>query len=409
MAAHRDTLQKEQVNLLAHSIGSGATDHQVVDIDGYRLELTHLNKRLWVIQDEHTSPQILTKRKLLQYYASIALHILPHLADRPLTIKRLPDGLEGQSFIQRHLDDPPEYIQTVEMYADATGQNQHFFVCQNLASLIYLANLDAIELHPWYSRINPEATKLPTIFINSTGTLELSVANYPDVMVFDLDPSTEVGSEAGQLLSPFHQAKQAAELLREVLVSYQLDAFIKTSGQDGLHVVVPIIRQYPYDQVREAARRIGLYLTETYDKIFTTEWQMPKRQGRVFIDLSQNARSKSLIGAYSLRSNQQATISMPITWEELATVEPTDFSLNSMVGFDSLVQEQAVLEVGVTTSGEAVEAPMPSASKAQSTESKVSKRLSRQAAAKPMVLPKDPWRDILKHAQELPDALLKDQ
>jgi bifunctional non-homologous end joining protein LigD len=180
---------------------------------------------------------------------------------------------------------------------------------------VWLANLDTIEFHPWYSRINPDGTSLPTIFINSIGTLEMSVLNYPDWLVIDVDANQEDTQLSDQV-------QQGALLIHDYLQQRSIAHAAKVSGQGGLHIVVPIQRLYPYEQVRQAARRLCQQVADQHDELFTTEWHMDKRQGRIFLDWQQNARGKSLVAPYSLRATPEATVSWPISWDILASQEP---------------------------------------------------------------------------------------
>jgi bifunctional non-homologous end joining protein LigD len=294
-------------------------------LDNAIIHLTSLDKPLWPLTNDGEG---ITKRQVIEYYLKVADIMLPHLINRPLTLKRYPQGTQGPMVLQRHIDEVPEYVQTVEVCVDATGTNQQFLLCQNVASLVWMANLDTIEFHPWHSRINPEDTRLPTIFINSVGTLEMSVLNYPDWLVIDIDPSQTIDSGEAPSLEGFDHARQAADLIHNYLDQIKLQHAVKLSGQGGLHIFVPIKRVYTYDQVRQAARIVCELLAKEHN-LFTTEWHVDKRQGRVFLDWQQNARGKSQIAPYSLRATPQATISWPIHWKSLPSIQPDQQTLIS--------------------------------------------------------------------------------
>jgi bifunctional non-homologous end joining protein LigD len=195
---------------------------------------------------------------------------------------------------------------------------------------LWLANQDTIEFHPWHSRINPEQTGLPTIFINSTGTLEMSVLNYPDWLLFDIDPSQAADDQTDTPEAGFDRARQAALLVHQLLTDLGLQHLVKLSGKRGVHIFIPLQRLYPFDQVRQVAKKLSERLVDKHDDIFTTEWHIDKRQGRVFLDWQQNARGKSVVAPYSLRATDKATVSAPVSWPELTEVQPQKFTLESV-------------------------------------------------------------------------------
>lgn len=290
-----------------------------ITVEGSVIELTHLAKPMWSASPEHPEQVNVSKRDMLHYYLTVAPQLLAYLKDRPLTVKRCPEGINGPSFMQRHIDNLPEFVQTVEICVDNQGNNQPFLLCQNLASLVWLVNQDVVEFHPWHSRINPEETKLPTIFINSMGTLDMSVLNYPDWLVMDIDPGE--GSD-------FDKTRAATLLIHQHLLGQSLNHLVKLSGKRGIHILLPLQRKYTFDQVRLAARRLSEQLADRFDDDFTTEWNVEQRHGKIFLDYQQNARGKSQVAAYSLRTTDQATISAPISWEALDLTSPTDLTLS---------------------------------------------------------------------------------
>ena len=301
----------------------GNSEHIELSVHGQAIELTHLAKPMWSPSPDAPDEVDVTKRELLTYYLLAAPALLPFLRDRPLTVKRYPDGFDGKSFMQRHIDDAPPFVETVEICTDAHGNNEPFLLCQNLETLIWLVNMNTVEFHPWYSRIDPGDTGLPTIFINSAGTLEMSVLNYPDWLAFDIDPNEEGGAE-DQI---FERTLQASGLIHQYLDNLGLSHFVKLSGRRGIHIFVPLERLYTYDQVRMAAKKMSDQLAEAHDDVFTTEWHIEKRQGKVFLDWHQNARGKSMAAPFSARGTAQANVSMPLTWEGLADSNPSDFTV----------------------------------------------------------------------------------
>lgn len=279
-----------------------------VKVDRSIIQLTDLDLPLW--------PHI-TKRQVLAYYASLSPMIVPHLIDRPLSWRTFNQGISSQPQIERYAQSPlPDYVDTVTMYSDLASQNMDFLLCQNTATLLWLVNQCALEFYPWYSRINPDTTKLPTIFINSAGTLEMSAVNYPDYLVFDIDTVNPLSGHSISQTERFKRNQEAALFVNQFLAKHGLTSLVKTSGKNGLHIQVPLSRQYSFEQTRQAAHRIGQQLTDNYPQLFSMGWQLDQ-QPRVSIDFHQNARQKAFVAPYSLRPTNQATISLPLTWKEL--------------------------------------------------------------------------------------------
>lgn len=304
-------------------------------VEGHRLTLTNLDKPLWPAVGRRPP---LTKVDLLIYLTRVSPYLLPHLRDRPLTLKRYPDGIEEEHFFQKHWEHPlPEFVETVTLYSEQFDEDQEYLLCNNLPTLLWLAQLADIELHTWYSRINrePDGEHLSTSFAGSLEGIRGSVLNYPDFIVFDLDPYIYAGSE-GKGDEPvlnrkaFAKTREVARWLREILSSLSLSAFLKTSGKTGLHIYVPILRRLDYDAVRSIAATIGRYLMSQHPREITMEWSVEERRGKVFFDHNQNARGKTLVTAYSPRALPEATVATPLFWEELDDVYPTDFTMENV-------------------------------------------------------------------------------
>jgi bifunctional non-homologous end joining protein LigD len=199
---------------------------------------------------------------------------------------------------------------------------------------MWLGQMGNLELHPWYSRRTRQrdARSLPTDFSSSIEALEASVLNHPDFMVFDLDPYLYSGREPRGQEPELHRAGyletcQAAVWLKEVLDQLRLPAFVKTSGKTGLHLFVPIVRQFDYDTVRKISEQICRYVLVQHPRELTMEWTVARRAGKVFLDHNQNTRGKTLASAYSPRALPGAPVSMPLRWSEVGRVYPTDFTL----------------------------------------------------------------------------------
>jgi bifunctional non-homologous end joining protein LigD len=277
---------------------------------------------------------------MIRYYARIAPYLLPHLTDRPLTLTRYPNGIEGGSFYQKHWPQPfPKdfHVERVALYSAQNDRNGDYIVCNNFETLIWLAQLADLEIHAWMARKNPEpdARDLPTTFAGSEENIERSVLNYPDYMVFDLDPyiyagHEKKGEEPALNRKAFEKTREMAYALKDILQQLRLSSFVKTTGKTGLHIYVPVLRQYNYDQIRAASEAVGRYMMQLYPNDITMEWQTVKRTGKIFFDHNQNSRGKTLAAQYSLRPHPSAAASAPVTWEELQHVYPTDFDIDTL-------------------------------------------------------------------------------
>jgi len=207
-------------------------------------------------------------------------------------------------------------------------------MCNNLPTLLWLGQLADLELHTWYSRVSPEPDghHLSTEFAGSVENIDRSLLNFPDFMVFDLDPYIYSGREAKgdepELnRKAFAKTCEVALWLKELLDSLSLSSFVKTSGRTGLHIYVPILRWLDYDAVRSACQTIGTFLLRQHPREVTMEWMVEKRTGKVFFDHNQNARGKTLASVYSPRPLAEATVSMPLRWHEVGKVYPTEFTI----------------------------------------------------------------------------------
>jgi bifunctional non-homologous end joining protein LigD len=336
-------------------------DRTAEDVQGTSRPLpftfTHLDKVYF--------PQAgLTKGDVVDYYRAVARWILPHLRDRPLTLRRYPEGVGGPDFFQKDVPDAPPFVRTVRLWSDQGGRDLHAVVCQDEATLLWLVQMGCIELHAWFSRTLPiPGSAASTEFAGSAEALEGSVLNYPDYVVFDLDPfllpEGEELRKRGKEYDPdysrrgFEAARQGALWLRDALSALGLHSFVKTSGKTGLHVFVPVRREYTFRETHAFAKTVCGWLARQHPDLLTVAWRVRDRVGKVFLDYNQNVRGKTLAVAYSLRPTPQATVSLPLRWEELEA------------GFDPL-------QANATT---------------------VPARLRERG---------DPWQDILAHAQTLP-------
>ncbi len=308
----------------------------VLTVDGYQLPVTNLDKVLWP-GGGRSKP--LTKRDLLRYLARVSRWLLPHLASRPIFTTRYPDGVNGKSFYQKHWEKPPEYARTVRIYSSHNEGDGEYLICDNLLTLLFLAQMGGLELHPWFSRIDPapDARGQSLTFSGSEANLERSVLNFPDFVIFDLDPYLYSGKE-GKGEEPelhrkaFTRTRALALRLREMLGRLGLEILVKTSGRTGLHLYLPIVRKFDYDSARGIAETIARYALQQWPNEITLEWSVPRRTGKIFFDYNQNSRGKSLASIFCPRRHPIGTVSMPVTWDQLEKIYPTDFTLHTVPG-----------------------------------------------------------------------------
>jgi bifunctional non-homologous end joining protein LigD len=261
--------------------------------------LTHLERVYWPEEGY-------TKGDLIRYYFEVADYILPYLKDRPLIMKRYPSGISGPSFHQHDVNEAPAFVRTVSVEVeDGGGHEVDYIVGDNLATLLYMTNLGAIERHPFHSRV---------------ADLE-----HPDWFVFDLDPSEGVG---------FETICDVALTTRDVLARLGLDSYPKTSGSRGLHVYVPVEPEYEYEQIAELAEQVATVVAREQSEVATVERSKRKRgEGMIYVDHMQNARGKSVVAPYSVRPKPGATVSAPLGWKEVERkkLKTTDFHLRNML------------------------------------------------------------------------------
>ena len=332
---------------LSQGRGSNPGDEILVQLDtakaaltlavgAHRIKLTNLDRVYWPADPALQQPA-LTKRDLLRYFAQVSPFILPHLADRPLTMIRMPDGIRGQRFFQKHWEqERPEFVDTITVFSGHKDESHEYLVCNNLPTLLWLAQSGTLEFHVWHSRAKPgpDAASKSTDYATSLESLEGSVLNYPDYVLFDIDPYIYSGKEAKGAepelnTVAFEKGKEVAFWLRELLQTMSLEPIVKTSGKTGLHVFVPIKRTLDFDAARHVSELVGRHLVRLHPKDVTVEWSVPKRTGKIFMDYNMNVRGKTLNVAYSPRGEPGAPVSMPLTWEELAGAHPLDFRITN--------------------------------------------------------------------------------
>ena len=275
---------------------------------------------------------------MLAYYARVAPYLLPHLRDRPLTLTRYPNGIDGQSFYQKRWEhDLPPFAETVRLFSSAAEGDVDYLVVNNLPTLLWLAQLADLELHPWLSRttVEPDAGRLTESFTGSKEDLRESVLNYPDFIVFDLDPyiysgEEKAGEEPELNRRTFAKGAEVALALKDLLDQLSLSSFLKTSGKTGLHIYIPIVREYDYGVTRKTCELIGKFLLRQRPLDVTMEWSVSKRSGKIFLDYNMNVMGKNMASVYSLRPLPGAPVSVPLRWDELGSVYPSDFNIDTV-------------------------------------------------------------------------------
>jgi bifunctional non-homologous end joining protein LigD len=305
-------------------------------VGSHRIRLTHLDRVYWPA-DAGLQQPALTKRDLLRYLAQVSPFVLPHLADRPLTMIRMPEGILGQRFFQKHWDqERPEFVESITVFSEHKDERHDYLVCNNLPTLLWLGQSGTLEFHVWHSRAKPgpDAAGRGSDYDSSLASLEGSVLNCPDYLVFDLDPYIYSGQEAPGAepelnTAAFEKGKEVAFRLRELLESMSLESIVKTSGKTGLHIFVPIRRTLDFGAAREVCEIVGRHLVRRHPKDITMEWSVPKRTGKIFLDYNMNVRGKTLNVAYSPRGASGGPVSMPLTWEELSKAHPLDFRISN--------------------------------------------------------------------------------
>ena len=314
-----------------------AAEKVVLEIDGERVTLTNLDKVLWP-SDSARGIAPYTRRDFVRYLLHAGPYMLPHTADRPLTLIRMPEGITGRRFVQFHWEQRlPEFVQTISIFSEKNRVAEEFLVCNNMATLLWLSHVGTLELHVWHSRANiaPDARGASTDYTSSAAAVQGSILNYPDYLVFDIDPYIYSGGEAkgGQPefnVAAFEKGKEVAFEVKALLDSMKLASFVKTSGKTGLHVLVPLVRTVPYDAARAFAETIAKHLLREHPDLITIDWNTTRRTGKVYLDYAMNVRVKTLSAPYSVRTVPGAPVSMPITWEALAKAHPLDYTMASV-------------------------------------------------------------------------------
>jgi bifunctional non-homologous end joining protein LigD len=256
-----------------------------------RVQITRPDKLLW--------PSIgVTKQTYVDYLGAVADRMIPWLRDRPLSLVRAPDGVDGQRYFQKNTPShAPSWIKTVTIPAPSANRDVAYTVCNDADTLAWLGNQAALELHP--------------------APVRRDKLDRPDLFVVDIDPPDDA----------FEAAVEAAYLMLEILDDLGLETLVKTTGGKGLHVVVPIVRSVAPERLRHAATRLAELAIDRRPDLVTAEFRKAKRQGRVMLDPSRNGPGATLVAPYSPRARPEGTVSFPVLPKDLAKIAPADFTL----------------------------------------------------------------------------------
>lgn len=271
-------------------------ENQLKVVNGHSLKFTNLDKIFWPLEK-------VSKRDMINYYHQAAPFILPYLVDRPQSLNRYPNGITGGSFYQKDVTGKvPEWIKTYLYHAEGEDTDKHFLVADQEASLLYMANLGCIELHPWSSTVQkPE---------------------HPTWCIIDLDPGKNT----------FEQVIEAAQVTKAVLDDMGVPSYCKTSGSTGLHIYIPMGNKYTYEQSKEFARIIVTLVNRELPKFTSLERAVAKRRGKMYLDFLQNRPQATIAAPYALRPKPGATVSMPLDWEEVKKgLQMKDFTIFNAV------------------------------------------------------------------------------
>lgn len=263
------------------------------------MRVTHPDKVFW-------PGEKITKGDVIAYYRRVASLILPYLKGRPESLHRHPDGIQGDSFYQKDVDEqPPGWVRTKSIYSESSRKRINYLVCDDKATLLYLANLGCIELNPWLSRIGPGKDKLER----------------PDFLLIDLDAKS----------STFAAVVDVAREIRTLLERIGAPSCPKTSGKSGMHICVPLGAKYDYDRSRRFAEALMRFTHRRCPDLTSLERSPHKRKGRVYLDFLQNRRGQTMAAPYCVRPVPGATVSTPLAWDEVdESLDPKDFTIGNI-------------------------------------------------------------------------------
>ncbi|MDG0812609.1 non-homologous end-joining DNA ligase [Cohnella rhizosphaerae] len=265
-----------------------AAERYSIEVEGFQIEVTNPDKLMWPEAGIH-------KAMYLQKLVALSPYLLPYCKNRYMTAIRYPDGAGGKAFYQKNAPHPlPEFVRT------AVKDQVRYIVADSLPTLLWMGNLAALEFHPSFEFVGGEE---------------------PAEWVLDIDPSESLRD----------RLMEAVSLIGEALDGMGIDSVPKTSGATGVQIVIPVRRGYSFDELRKAGAFVGRYLSEKYPELFTIERLIKNRKDRIYVDYVQHAAGKSLSAPYTPRGRPEATVSTPLTWEEVRkNVDPREFTLHTI-------------------------------------------------------------------------------
>ena len=271
-------------------------NEQEIRVNGKSLKITNRNKVYFpsVLDKE------ITKGEIIDYYRGISSYILPYLKNRPESLNRHPNGISKPGFYQKDMDlhQIPDWVRTEKIYSKSNEEYLDYLVCDNEATLIYMANLGCIEINPWHSIVNK--------------------VDQPDYMIMDLDPGN-IG---------FREVVKTALKIHEICQEIGIETFCKTSGATGLHVYIPLNKKYTYDEIKLFGELLATAVHHQLPATTSIERSVSKRPDKIYIDFLQNRKGQTIAAAYSVRPKPGATVSTPLEWEEVnETLNPKDFTI----------------------------------------------------------------------------------
>ncbi len=294
------TIMKEPSSKKPATFLNPKDETQVRKIGGHEIKFTNLSKFYW-------PGEKITKRDMLNYYYQAASFMLPYLKNRPQSLNRFPNGIKGKSFYQKDVTGKvPAWIEKYPYVSE--GVNKNFMLCNDEATLLYMASLGCIEFNPWSSTI-----KKP---------------DNPDWCIIDLDPDKNT----------FNQVIEAANITHQILEAAEIDNYCKTSGSTGIHIYIPLGKKYTYEESKEFARVVARHVNDQIPDYTSIERSIANRNGKLYIDFLQNRPQATVACAYSLRPKPGATVSMPLHWDEVKKgLKMSDFNIKNSIG---RIQEQ---------------------------------------------------------------------
>ncbi len=288
-------------------------DNIITFVDDHEMKFTNLQKIYW-------PKEKFTKGDLLNYYYSMADHIMPYMKDRPQSLNRYPGGITGESFYHKNMAGKAEkWIKTFERFSESSGEPKDFLICTNTASLLYMANLGCIEMNPWHSRVQSP--------------------HMPDWSVIDLDPAD----------ISFEKVIETARVVGEILDTLQIPSYPKTSGSTGIHIYIPLGAKYNYEQSKQLAELIANLVHEELPEFTSLVRNPAKRKDKIYIDYLQNRPIQTIAAPYSVRPKPGATVSAPLHWSEVKKgLKMNQFTMKNM---KERVRTEGDLFEGVLSNG----------------------------------------------------------